>query len=313
LSRERAKGPVLVLDAGNALFKNIYPGQDPQEKARAQLLLEQMDALGTTAMAVGARDLALGTDFLVRSQKGRKMKLLSANLADESGKLLFAPSTVVTVGGVKFGVVGVSPEGPVARQQTVLGRPAVKAALTEARRLREQDKVDVVVVLAAVPSQVASTLSQQAGQAVELILQSNDSRSSTLAERNDYALVMSAGERGRQLGRLELSVAGHTGPFVDLSEAERNQQSLRVIEANIAQARQSQSLSKDDTVRRTWEETLQGLEARKKELLARPTQGKKANERTLLYSYVSLSRDVPDDPELKARVERIEPPGSASH
>ena len=304
---------MLVLDAGNALFKNAYPGQDPKEKTRAQFLLEQMDALGTTAMAVGARDLALGTDFLVRSQAGRKLKLLSANLADASGKLLFAPSTVVTVGGVKFGIVGVSPEGPVARQQTVLGRPPVKAALAEARRLREQDKVDVVVVLAALPTQEATTLSQQAGKSVELILQSHDGRTSTLAQRDDYALVMSAGERGRQLGRLALSVNGHTGPFVDLSEAERNQQSLKVIEANLQQARQSLSLSKDATVRRTWEETLQGLEARKKELLARTAPSGKGSERTLLYSYTTLGGDVTGDADLQAKVERIEPPGSASH
>ena len=33
---------------------------DPNEKARAELILKQMDALGTAAMAVGARDLTLG-------------------------------------------------------------------------------------------------------------------------------------------------------------------------------------------------------------------------------------------------------------
>ena len=48
--------PVLVLDAGNALFKSRDSGEAPDAKARAELLLSQMDAQGTAAMAVGTRD-----------------------------------------------------------------------------------------------------------------------------------------------------------------------------------------------------------------------------------------------------------------
>nr|WP_095983054.1 5'-nucleotidase [Melittangium boletus] len=308
---------MLVLDAGNALFKNATPGTDPQEKARALLLLEQMEALGTSAMAVGERDLSLGTDFLLQAHKqapkGGKMKLLSANLVDASGARLFDASTVVSVGGVKFGLVGVSPEGPVFRQPGVVGRPPVPAALAEARRLREKEKVDVVVVLAAIPAVEASKLSLQGGQAMEFILQSHDRRASTLAQRDDYAFVMSAGERGRQVAQVVLSVAGHKGPFSDLSAVERAQQSLKVIEQNLQQAKQSLAAAKDESVRGTWKETIAGLEARKKELAAFQGPSGKGSERTLRFSYVALGSDVPDDPELKQRVERIEPPGSASH
>ena len=70
---------MLVLDAGNALFKFSQAGGDPTEKARSELLLKQMDAMGTSAMAVGARDLTLGLDYLKNGAKGLKMKLLSAN------------------------------------------------------------------------------------------------------------------------------------------------------------------------------------------------------------------------------------------
>ncbi|MGZ3460508.1 MAG: hypothetical protein ACXU86_18620, partial [Archangium sp.] len=49
-AQERAKGtPVLVLDAGNALFKSPQSGAEPNARARAELLLEQMDAMGTAA------------------------------------------------------------------------------------------------------------------------------------------------------------------------------------------------------------------------------------------------------------------------
>jgi 2',3'-cyclic-nucleotide 2'-phosphodiesterase (5'-nucleotidase family) len=303
---------VLVLDAGNALFKYAAPGSDPKEQERAGLLLELMDAMGTTAMAVGERDLTLGTDFLARSMKGRKMKLLSANLVDAAGKPLFPASTVVTVGDVKFGLVGLSPEGPVSTQKGVVGKPPLPAAIAESKRLRTQEKVDVVVVLAAVPYMETVKLSQEAGNAVDLLLQTHESRGQGVAQRNDFATLVPTGERGRQIGHLALSVGGK-GPFVDLSETERAQQNLKVLDSNLQQARRSMAAAKDERTRKTWEETISGLEARRKALALQVEPGKQGLERTLRLSYIQLGSTIPDDAEVRKRVERIEPPGSASH
>ena len=59
---------MLVLDAGNVLFQSALAGDVPRQKARALFLLEQMDALGTRAMAVGARDLTLGPALRLTAQ-----------------------------------------------------------------------------------------------------------------------------------------------------------------------------------------------------------------------------------------------------
>jgi len=304
--------PVLVLDAGNALFKTPMPG-DPKERARAELLLEQMGELGTEAMAVGARDLTLGTDFLVKAGKGaKKPKLLSANLVDAGGKPLFPASTVVTVGGVKFGLVGLSPEGPVATQKGVVGQPPVPAALAESRRLREKEKVDVVVVLAALPYLEALSLSKVAGNAVDFIVQSHESRGPGVAQRDEYATLIPPGERGRQLARLELNLEGK-GPFVDLTETERAKENLRILDTNLRQAKDRLATLKDETSRKALEETVASFEARRKALVMQTTPGTQAPGRSHRLSYVSLGPEVADDPEVKKRVERIEPPGSASH
>ncbi|NOK34096.1 5'-nucleotidase, partial [Corallococcus exercitus] len=93
--------PVLALDAGNALFKTLADGQDATAKPRAELLLEQLDAQGYAAMAVGQRDLVLGVDFLKKKTKGAKLKLVSANLVDAKGQPLFPASVVTTVGGLR--------------------------------------------------------------------------------------------------------------------------------------------------------------------------------------------------------------------
>lgn len=302
---------MLLVDSGNALFKAPMPGE-PKEKERASLILEQMEALGTTAMAVGWKDLTLGVDFLTRGAKGRKMKLLSANLVDAGGKPLFPASTVVTVGGLKFGLVGVSPEGFVANAKGVVGKPPIPAAIAEARRLRQKEKVDVVVVLAAMPYLEAIKLSQEAGDSMDFILQSQEGRPPGVAQRNDFASLVPSGERGRHLGRLELSVDG-PGAFADLDETTRAEQNLRIIDTNLQQARQSLAVAKDEQTRKTWRETIQNFETRRKGLVAQTEAGKQGFKRTHRLSYVLLGGDVAEDSELKQRVERIQPPGSASH
>jgi 2',3'-cyclic-nucleotide 2'-phosphodiesterase (5'-nucleotidase family) len=312
LSRERAKGePVLVLDAGNALFKKSIPSQnEPDAQARAELLLEQMDALGTAAMAVGARDLVLGTDFLKKTPRKTKMKLLSANLVDARGKPLFAASTVVTVEGTKFGVVGLSPEGEVG--PGVVGQPVVPAALAEARRLREKDKVDVVVVLAAVPLASAQTFSREVGDAVDFVLQSHEGRLPGPAQRHGHVTLVPSGERGRQVGRLELTLDG-TGPFVDLAERDRARTGLKLLDENIQRARERLATAKDEGARRALEESLAGFMSRRQVLEEQARERSDAASRTHLLSFIQLGPDVADDPELKKRVEQLEPPGSAPH
>lgn len=302
---------MLVLDAGNALFKGPAP-EDPRGQERALFLLEQMDALGTSAMAVGTRDLALGTDFLLKGAKGRKMKLLSANLVDAQGKTLFAASTVVAVGGVKFGLVGVSPEGPVSTQKGVVGQPALRAAITEARRLKTKDKVDVVVVLAALNYPQAVELSEQAGDAMDFILQSANGQSSSMAQRNNLAVLIPSGDRGRQVMRLALSVEG-SGPFVDVSEADRALQNLKIIDANLEQARKSLAAARDPVLRRTWEDNIATFEGRRQQLLQQTQGSKGAPKRTQALSPIALGPDVPSDEETKKNVERIDPLGAASH
>ncbi|MFY0577114.1 hypothetical protein ACN28S_24855 [Cystobacter fuscus] len=112
LDEERARGlPWVLLDAGNALFRDPRRQDNPRLLQKAELVLEQMEAQGTRAMAVGERDLAQGLDWLRKATggRGKKMKLLSANLVDKAGKAPFPASLVVEAGGVKLGVVGVSP------------------------------------------------------------------------------------------------------------------------------------------------------------------------------------------------------------
>jgi 2',3'-cyclic-nucleotide 2'-phosphodiesterase (5'-nucleotidase family) len=312
---ERARGlPVVVLDAGNALFSKPVRQDGSLVTQRAELVLEGMEALGTAAMAVGERDLSQGLAWLQKAARGpkRKLKLLSANLVDKAGKAPFAASTVVEAGGLKVGVVGVSPEGTPAGEPGLKGLPPVQAALAEARKLRQARKVDVVVVLAAVPSLEAMKLGLLAGDAVDFVVQSHDRKGMGIAERvGSHSAVFPAGELGRQLARLELSVDG-PGPFVDLGLATRARQQLVVVEQNLLKAQARLGATRDEPTRADLTRTIVELEGRLRQLEAeaelKPPGGGRAHQ----LSYLTLGEAVADDPVMKRRVEQLEPPGSAA-
>jgi 2',3'-cyclic-nucleotide 2'-phosphodiesterase (5'-nucleotidase family) len=315
IETEKARGlPVVLMDAGNALFKETKPGQEAVIKQRAELVLERMEADGTVAMAVGEHDLSQGLAYLQKATggKGKKMKLLSANLVDKAGKTPFAPSMVVEAGGLKVGVVGVSPEGVPAGEPTLKGRPPIDVALAESRKLRQSKKVDVVVVLAAVPYQEAVKLALQAKDAVDFVVESHDARGIGVGSLvNGYTAVFPSGELGKQVARLELSVDG-PGPSVDLGLASEARKQLHLVEDNLLKANERMASAKDEATRAELTRSIVELESRMRQLETQLDVKAPKGGRAHQLSYITLGLAVADDPVLKQRVEEIQPAGSAA-
>jgi 2',3'-cyclic-nucleotide 2'-phosphodiesterase (5'-nucleotidase family) len=314
LDAERARGlPLVLMDAGNALFREPTRQTEPLVQQRAELVLEQMEAQGTVAMAVGERDLSQGLAWLQKATRthGKKMKLLSANLVDKAGKAPFAASMVVEAGGLKVGVVGISPEGTPAGEPGLKGRPPKEAALAEARKLRQGRKVDVVVVLAAVPHQEAMKLALLANDAVDFVVQSNDLKGIGIGELvGSHTAVFPAGELGKQVTRLELNVDG-PGPSVDLGSGTRARKQLQVVEDNLLKAQERLAREKDEAARADLTRTIVELEGRMRQLESELDVKAPKGGRAHQLSYITLGLAVADDPALKQRVEQLQPSGSA--
>jgi 2',3'-cyclic-nucleotide 2'-phosphodiesterase (5'-nucleotidase family) len=302
----------VLMDAGNALFRDKERREETLVHQKAELVLEQMEAQGTLAMAVGERDLSQGLPYLQKATRGRKMKLLSANLVDKVGKAPFASSMVVEAGGLKVGVVGVSPEGAPAGEPGLKGKPPVETALAEARKLRKTKKVDVVVVLAAVPYQEAVKLALVAEDAVDFVVQSHDARGLGIGELvGSHAAIFPAGELGKHVTRLELSVEG-PGPSKDLGSGSRARKQLAVVEDNLLKAQARFASATDEQTRGELTRTITELEGRLRQLETevdvKPPPGGRAHQ----LSYVTLGEAVAADPALKQRVDQIEPVGSVT-
>ena len=299
----REKGPVLVLDAGNALFRTPNFSDDRPAEERATFILSTMGKLGTVAMAAGLRDMSAGIDFLKKTAAAAKVPILSVNL-EMGGKLVFPASLTTTVNGLRVGIVGVSPPGKVGAVAGAQAGPTT-LAVAEAGRLRP--KVDVVVVLGAIALADALQLAKQAGKSVDFILQSSESRGEGNAQQNGEVFVFPTGERGRQLGQLALQISGK-GPFFDLSQIERNTRTLELIDRQKGEAERRIQDASDPKVRAALASTLAHFEERTAALRSQVASADSSpKKRTLTLSFTNLGADVVDDPVLKAIVAKLEP------
>ncbi len=292
-----------MLDAGNALFKPGAPN-DSASRERAELILRTMGVLKTAAMAVGHHDLSAGPEFLKKTAARANVPLLSANLVDPRGKLWFSPSRQLSVAGARVALIGIS---PLEEGAGFASKPPVQAALAEARKLR--GRAEVVLVLAAVPYADALQLAKEAGGAVDLILQSHEARGAGVAQHYGEIFVVPTGDRGRQLGRLELELSGR-GHWVDAAAKERDRRLINLLDVQIAQARKRLDSARPEAKSEA-AQTLRSFENRR-DSLAKQTMASRPNDgRFLKLDFLTLGNEYADDPPLKAKVAALEPEGAA--
>ena len=302
---------VLVLDSGNALFRNAGVATADDQK-RATLILGVMDELGTRAMAVGQRDLSAGTVFLEGLAKGRKLKLLSANLK-RGGQRLFEAGVVIDAGGVKVGLVGLTAPGPVAPNE----KDVVAGATLEAARaaLKVLGPRDVTIVLAATSYADAMQLSTELKGDVDFVMQSGEYRGTQPAQRMEEgaALLLASAQKGQALGKLQLTLDKGKGGFVDLSLGDRDRQQLDFVGQQVTTLEDRVRAAKDKTATADLRRTLGDLKRRQQELATALAQKSGATGKTAKLEWVLLGQDVADDPKLKAKVLQIEPTYAGSH
>ena len=208
MEERRRDGPVLFLNAGNALFKREYLPARKVAEARlvADLIVEAYNRMGLDAFNVGAYDLALGVGELLRLQQKARFPILSANLRGEDGRLLFRPYVVRQVAGVRVGVVGLIENDlkrrhiPDADRFTV-DDPyrAAEQAVTEVRA----EGAEVVVVLTDLTERGCRRLARK-GLPIQVIIGSARRNQITLPLQIGQTLVTHLDRGGKCLGQLDL-------------------------------------------------------------------------------------------------------------
>lgn len=242
---------MLVVDAGNLLLyrKHYRAAVQADEtvikrrKARAGLIAKAYATMGTHGVAVGATDLVLGLPTLQSLVRTHRLPLLSANLQSVGGKRLFPAHKIVTVGGVKVGIFGLTGEKNIARakidtKQFKLADP-IKAAQAQVKALRAKG-AQIVVALAAVGHQQARQVAE-AAKGVDFLFASGTGRHGERATRVGTAWMMEMSREGKYIGYLSLYLKGGKMQFEDLSERyqlanrlTRVNKSIRGLETRLA-------------------------------------------------------------------------------
>lgn len=305
------KGNLLLLDSGNALFANAGVASDADKK-RATFVFQVMEELGYRVMAVGQRDLSAGTAFLEGLAKGKKVKLLSANL-QRDGKRIFDAATIIDVKGVKVGIIGLSAPGPLApNEPKVVAAPtmeSLKAALAEL------GPRDVTVVLAATSYADAMQLATDASKNVDFVIQSGEFRGTVPPQRlnETSAVLLASGQKGQALAKLDLTLGGAKGAFTDLSIVDRDRQQAEFVGTQIKTLKERLKLAKDKDAIAQLKETLADFERRQAELKAVTSVRSAPDAKVFNFGWTILGSDVADEPKLKARVLEIDPSYSGAH
>ncbi len=208
--------PVFWFDSGDRLFRvdmALLSTEEAERRLRAMLLVDSASLGGLDAMGIGRLDLGAGLGYLKKLAQRATFPMLSANLVDRHGKLLFDASLLVERGDLKVGVTAVLPDDVLGEDFRTI--PAKRVVRAEVKALRARG-AQLVVVLSNLSEEENRKLARRSG--ADVILGSSSRRLTPEGERQGKTLLGSAGARGRYLGDLRWYGSGTgKGPHLVLT------------------------------------------------------------------------------------------------
>ncbi len=218
----------LIVDAGNLfIYRREFlmrgkqlPQITPKNLARADLIATIYENMKVAGIAVGAMDLALGTDPLKALARKHKLPLLSANLQTTAGRRIFPAHRVVTVAGVRFGLFGLTGTHRIYKNlvdpaKYKLADP-IATAKAEVKALKAMG-AKVVIALAAIGDAEARKLAD-AVPGIQFVFVSGTGRHRPTLEKHGSAYLTEMTREGKYIGYLTLNIRGNDLTFQDASQ-----------------------------------------------------------------------------------------------
>lgn len=297
---EQERLPFLFLNSGGLLFRReaIPAGQEGQEKIRAEGIAEAMRAMGCRASGIGAHDLAGGVELLRRFQAEERLTWLSMNLTDaKSGSLVFAPSLLTEIAGLRTAVLGLtgSIENAPDKEKHVL-LPWTETLPKELARLK--GKADMIILLSSLPARVNKEIAA-AHPEIHLILAAGAGElTDPFVERE--TLFAQTGSRGKTLGMMRISwtAAGKWAQdgFREIGQSQRQLDYVNLLLERLERQSGKKEEQADEKKRLLAEK--QQIEEQIK--LLRETR-KTVDENSCRFSnqFVALDSSLPEDPKVQ--------------
>jgi 2',3'-cyclic-nucleotide 2'-phosphodiesterase (5'-nucleotidase family) len=198
---------VLQVDAGDGFFAYQSPGlpASPSDQAKAKVIARALAKMGEDAINAGSQDFGAGFDFLKNDLAGQNhLPLISSNLFDKQKQdYPFPRQLVIERAGLRIGVFGLIQELSPERAGNLEVKDPQQAAGEMVGQLR--GKCDVVIGLVNLDFERAAALARQVPE-IDLIVVSRGSRTTPQPFLAEGSLVVQAGYRGKQLGRMDIKM-----------------------------------------------------------------------------------------------------------
>ncbi|MCL0086329.1 5'-nucleotidase C-terminal domain-containing protein [Thermodesulfovibrionales bacterium] len=201
----------ILIDAGDTIhgtnLSNLFYGEP---------VIAAMNQIGFTAMVVGNHDFNYGADVLLKREKQAEFPLLGANVrCQKSGNRFLPPYTIVEVGGLKIGIIGlVATDTPIkTHPKNVKGLEFLDPVKTTKEIVEQLDpRVDLIVLLAHMCcNEEIPVIEQVPGIAVSVSANCHKK----WVERIDNTILIDSYEHGKVLGRLDIVV--ENGRVIDFT------------------------------------------------------------------------------------------------
>jgi 2',3'-cyclic-nucleotide 2'-phosphodiesterase (5'-nucleotidase family) len=262
----------------------------PNDQEKAKVMARSLQRMKVDALNVGQLDLAGGLDFL-QKQLGstHSLPLLSSNLFDkQKQEFAFPRQEVIERNGLRIGIFGLIQTPPPYLADRLEARDPVAAAQEVVSELR--GKSDLVIGLVSLEFNSAAQLAQQV-PGIDVLVSSRGGRTTPQPFLAESTLVVQAGNRGKYLGRMDLTM--QPGGYNPQAFKEREQVN-RELERLLAQRRilEGPQLQTDPQVKAKSDELAKQTTELTKKLEALAGGFKNKN------SMVDVELSMPEDPQI---------------
>lgn len=214
--------PWLAVDAGALFFASPFlpPADLAQAKITASGIAKAYAKMGFHAINVGRRDLAAGIDFVKKIAADNTLPLVSANITDTNGALVFAPVLFTKIQGLTVAITGVADHNtalPPGNEATAVS--SWRAVLPPLIK-QMQAKADLLIVLSNYPARENITMAKEIPR-IDIIVQSGHSGANMGPKKIGAAAIVQTEKRGKYLGMFRVRWHGH-GPWQPIDRKEND-------------------------------------------------------------------------------------------
>lgn len=211
--------PVLLVDAGNFFVPNEQREFSAWEKN--EFMFDMMGRLGYDAVTPGDLELLYGIQAIKGLYSRQpKIQVVSANIEDKNGNLIWPAYTVITKDGIRYGVTGVTGSAfytfnlkrGLQKEDEFTFKDGKEALAEVVPELRE--KSDVVVVLLHEGPGDARRIAEEV-EGIDVMVVGHNPGYMFNPDRVGNTLIMRGGNRGQYLSILELTLDDTKSRIID--------------------------------------------------------------------------------------------------